>query len=97
MTRLEETQYAVSGIGVVEGADLDFQQPSEAPCRDCGSMVDLTSDIIVNIQRGDGSEASSTMSEADARALLVQVEMMPPPVLCGPHAWVENPMRLPSG
>lgn len=97
MNRHEETQYAVSGVGVIEGADLDFKQPSEAPCRDCGGMVDLTSTIIVNIQKDDGSEAPSTMSEADARSLMMMVGMAPPPVLCSQHLWVENEVVLPRG
>ena len=86
MNRQEETQYQVSGIGVVEGADLDFKQPREAPCRDCGGMVNLESEITVNIVAADGSESESKMAEADARALVTQVGIAPPPVLCDQHA-----------
>lgn len=70
---------------MLAGTDIDFRQPTEAPCAECGGMVDLSSDITVNIVQADGSEAKSRMTEADARALLAQVGMMPPPVLCGRH------------
>jgi len=95
VTRQEVTQYQVSGIGVVEGADLDFKQPLEAPCRDCGGMVDLTSIITVNTVAHDGTETTQEMTEADARALIAQVEIAPPPVLCDQHQWVENEVKLP--
>lgn len=97
MNRQEVTQYQSSGVGVVEGADLDFGQPPEAPCRDCGAMVDLTCEIIVNVIRADGSGAESKMSEANARALLSQVGIGSPPVLCEQHLWTENEVVLPRG
>ncbi len=59
-------------------------------------MVDLTSIITVNIVQADGSESASKMTEADARALIAQVEIAPPPVLCDQHQWIENEVRLPS-
>ena len=97
MSRLEETQYAVGGIGVFEGANLDFAQSTEAPCRDCGGMVDLTTIITVNVLNEDGAESASQMTEANARALMMMVEMAPPPVLCDQHYWTENEVRLPRG
>ncbi|KKL66634.1 hypothetical protein LCGC14_2142990 [marine sediment metagenome] len=96
MNRHEETQYAVSGIGVIEGADMDFKQPHESPCRDCGGMVDLTSEITFSVQNVDGPESESKMTEANARALLMMMGMDPPPVLCSQHYWVENPLVLPT-
>ena len=96
MTRQEETQYAASGIGVVEGAEMDFKQPPKGPCRDCGGMVDLTSEIIFNVQNKDGSESPSKMTEANARALIMMMGIAPPPILCSQHYWVENPLVLPT-
>ena len=80
MNRQEETQYAIGGIGVVEGADTDFKQPQEAPCRDCGGMVDLTSAITFTIQNADGSESPSKMTEANARARLQLLDLVIPGV-----------------
>jgi hypothetical protein len=60
-------------------------------------MVDLTSIITVNIVQVDGSESASKMTEADARALITQVGIAPPPVLCDQHVWVENEVMLPRG
>ena len=97
MTRLTETQYAVSGVGVIEGANLDFKQPLEATCRDCGGMVDLTTIITVNVLNEDGTQSASQMTEANARALLTMLDMAPPPVLCDQHAWIENEVKIPSG
>lgn len=77
------------------GVDIDFAQPLEAPCRDCGKMVDLSSEITFNIVNTDGSESKSRMSEANARALLAQVGIPSPPVLCDQDAWVENEIKLP--
>ena len=97
MNRLEETQYAIGGIGVFEGANLDFAQSTEAPCRDCGGMVDLTSAITFTIQNADGSESPSKMTEANARALMMLMGAAPPPILCDQHYWTENEVRLPRG
>ena len=86
----EATQYGVNGITVLEGANLDFQQPTEFPCDDCGAMVDLSKEIMVsvvtakNIQDGVGG-TETKMTEANARALLAQVGIPPPPVLCDQH------------
>ncbi len=89
MNRQEATQYAASGIGVLAGTNIDFRQPLEAPCVECGSQVDLTSAITVNIVRPDGTEAESEMTEANARVLLMQVGIAPPLVMCGRHEHLE--------
>ena len=79
-------QYMADGVGVLEGAELGFGQPSEFPCEDCGGMVDLTSEITVSITNSEGSVSrQEKMSEADARALLAQLDIPPPPVLCSRH------------
>lgn len=76
MKRLEAVQYQVSGIGVLEGADLSFGQPGAMPCWDCGKMVDLTGLIAVG---------NRYMTEANARALLGVVGFPPPPLMCEEH------------
>jgi hypothetical protein len=78
-------QYQVDGVGVVAGADLDYEGPSAFPCDDCGAMVDLTSEITVKIMEADGSESEEKMTEAAARALLSVVNIPPPPVMCDQH------------
>ena len=80
-----------------EGANLDFTPSTEAPCRDCGGMVGLTTVITVNVLNEDGTESASQMTEANARALLTMLGMSPPPVLCDQHAWIENEVKIPSG
>ena len=95
--RLEVTQYQVSGIGVMAGADLGFAQPLEGPCRDCGVPIDLTGTVMVNVINEDRTETAMEMTEADARALVSKVGIAPPPILCGRHQWTENELRIPSG
>ena len=85
MNRLQATQYQTNGAGVLKGADLNFEQPTEFPCDDCGGMVDLTSVIAVEIQNMDGTMERQEMTEANARALLATVGVPPPPVLCDAH------------
>ena len=85
MNRQEATQYQVDGVGVLEGADVAFEQPTEFPCDECGGMVDLTALITVTIIGRDGVESEQRMSESDARALLTQMGLAPPPVLCDQH------------
>ena len=75
----------MTGVTVLAGANLDFGEPTERPCDECGSMVDLTSPITVTIQEKDGTETVQEMTEADARALLATVSIPPPPVLCDRH------------
>ena len=91
MNHLDSTQYAMSGVGVIPGADLDWGQ-IDLPCAECGEMVDLNTPITVTIVEHDGSESSKEMTEANARALLCQVGLAPPPVMCERHAsLVEEP------
>ena len=78
-------QYEVDGVAVMKGADLNFDQPAEFPCDECGGMVDLSSPITVHIVALDGTETEQVMSEADARALLTTISIPPPPVLCDRH------------
>lgn len=85
MNRVEATQYGADGVAVMAGADVDFQQPQEMPCDDCGGLVDLSSTIKFTVMEADGTESAQEMSEADARALLASVGVPPPPVLCDAH------------
>ena len=80
MNRLQVTQYGVDNIGVLAGADLDFAQPDEQPCAECGGPVDLSALIVVRV-----GEDTKVMSEADARALLATLGIEPPIVLCDQH------------
>ena len=85
MNRQEAVQYQMSGVSVLPNADLDFGQPTEFPCDDCGAMVDLSSMINVAIENRDGTISETEMTEADARALLDIVGIPPPPVMCNQH------------
>lgn len=85
MNRQEAMQAAADGVGVLEGADIDFGQPTELPCADCGAMVNLASVITVTITNVSGPDSATEMTEADARALLAQVGIPPPLVLCNQH------------
>ena len=90
MTRQEATQYSASMVGVVDGADIDWQQPLQAPCEECGGMVDLSTPIKVQlIEVADQSEVFTTMPEAKARQLLAVVGLPAPPVLCDKHERIE--------
>jgi len=85
MKHLESTQYAMSGVGVIAGTDIDWGQ-IDLPCSECGEMVDLSGIITVNIVEQDGTAGESQeMTEANARALLATVGITPPPVLCELH------------
>jgi len=91
VNRVEATQRAVDGIGVIVGADIDWGQ-IDLPCAECGEMVNLNTPITVTIVEHDGSESSKEMTEANARALLAAVGLAPPPVRCDQHAaLVEEP------
>ena len=81
----EATQYGANGVTVLAGANLDFGQPTEFPCDDCGAMVNLGSAITVTINNADGTMSEQRMTEADARAMLVTVGLPPPPVMCERH------------
>ena len=86
MTRQEATQYTADMVGVVDGADIDWHQPLQMPCEECGGMVDLSTPIKVQlIEVADQSEVFTTMPEAEARQLLAEVGLLPPPVLCDQH------------
>ena len=73
----------------MKGADLDFAQPLESPCAECGERVGLTSIITVNVMNEDGTETTTEMTEADARALLMKVDIAPPLVMCERHVHLE--------
>ena len=55
---------------------------NQFPCEECGKMVDLDRLITVSDVDTDGSEVHTTMSEFDARALLDELGIPRPPVLC---------------
>ena len=78
-------QAQLAGVAVTPEADLDFEQADEFPCTDCGAMVDLTGIITVRTIETDGSEREQQMTEANARVLLANVGLPPPPVLCDKH------------
>ena len=86
MNLTEATQMQANGVGVLQGTDLDFEQPLEFPCDDCGEMVDLSRMITVSVVGPDGvTTEQQEMTEANARVLLAQVGLPPPPVLCSRH------------
>ncbi len=78
-------QYGVDGIGVMRGADINFEQPPEAPCEVCGGMVNLESPIDVTVEQANGSMEVERMTEANARALMAMMGIQPPPVMCDEH------------
>ena len=90
MKRIEAMQYSVNGIGVLAGTDIDFQQPTEFPCNECGGIVDLTSPITVRIVNMDGTETEQIVTEADARALLSNTSIPPPPIMCNQHDYDDD-------
>ena len=75
-------QYQADHIGLAEGADTDFGMPLEVACEDCGGMVDLSAEITVQIS---GSESERRLTEANARQLLQEVGIAPPPIMCERH------------
>lgn len=85
MNGREATQYGAAHAGVLKGTDTDFHMPLEAACEECGGAVDLSSQITVCIVAMDGSEAESHMTEANARQLLLEMGVLPPPVMCVRH------------
>ena len=66
-------------------------QGISSPCSVCDEMVDMSSPITVTITEADGSETSEEMSEADARVLMVQGGLPPPPVVCDKHTEYKIP------
>ena len=86
MKQQEAMQYVADGVGVLAGVGLDFEQPPELPCGECGAMVGMTSVITVNVIEADGSQSTQEMTEANARALVATVGLPLPPVLCYQHA-----------
>ena len=90
MTPTEIVQYQADHIGVLEGADTDFGLPTERPCDECGGLVDLSAEITVKITHPDGSETEECMTEANARQLLAEVGVPPPPVMCDQHGAFES-------
>jgi hypothetical protein len=89
VNRVQAVQYQVSGVGVLQGADTEYDGVLEAPCVDCGEVVDLQSAITLRIVEADGSESEQVVSEAAARALLHAVDLPPPPVMCGRHETID--------
>ena len=85
MTRQEVTQMGADNIGVLAGSDLPEAESFQFPCEECGGMVDLSAPIKVTMMEMDGTEVFTTMPEAEARALLAEVGIPPPPVLCDQH------------
>ena len=58
----------------------------EAPCEECGGMVDLSAVItVVTVNVEDGEEMEERMTEANARQLLAEAGIPPPPVMCDRH------------
>ena len=90
MKQREAVQHGVSGIGVLKGADIAFEQPTEFPCDECGGMVDLSSPITVRVVNMDGTETEQIVTEADARALLSNTSIPPPPIMCNRHDYDDD-------
>ena len=84
MTRQEVTQMGADAIGVLPGAETPDYVLLH-PCEECGGMVDLSSPIQVHLVEMDGSDVFTTMPEAEARGLLAEVGIPPPPILCDKH------------
>ena len=79
-------QDQVDHIAVLPGADLDFGMTTEMPCEECGGLVDLTA--LINVSTHDietGEDTVQVMSEANARQLLAEAGLQPPPVMCNRH------------
>ena len=57
----------------------------EFPCEQCGGMVDLEGLITVKLQEADGSVVQTQMPEWEARDLLYDGGLQPPPVICDAH------------
>ena len=78
--------YLASGVGIVKGADTDFGMDDHQPCHICGELVDLTTPITFIVQdEPTGHTVTETMTEANARQLMLQVGVIPPPVTCNKH------------
>lgn len=58
---------------------------SEFPCEECGRLVDLSTLVTVSMNESDGSNVATRMSELEARALLDDLGIPRPPVLCNAH------------
>lgn len=89
MSRQENTQRAVAGIGVLEGVSLDFKASPAAPCQECNAPVPMSDPIEVRVTLTSGRVVTSKMFEADARVLLMQIGLTPPVVMCDRHVHLE--------
>ena len=88
LTRTGWAQQGADNVGIIPGADLPSFGTTQFPCEECGGMVDLTSPIrvrLIDMVDGEESETFTTMPEADARALLGEVGLPQPPVMCDKH------------
>ena len=83
MKHREAVQYQADHVGLIKGADTDFGMPIEMACEDCGDTVDLSAEITVQIV--NVPEAAERMTEANARQLLAELGVAPPPVMCERH------------
>ena len=86
MTRQDVTQDQMNNVAVLPGADIDFGLSLERPCEECGGLVDLSG--LINVSTHDietGEDTLQVMSEADARQLLAEAGIQPPPVMCDRH------------
>ena len=83
MNHLEIVQYHADHVALIEGVDVDFGMPVGVACEECGSMVDLSTQITVRFM--SPAVPAEHMTEANARQLLLEVGVLPPPVMCGRH------------
>ncbi len=86
MKHLEIVQYHADHVALIAGTDVDFGMPVGVACEECGSMVDLSTEINVPFVVGLEREH---MTEANARQLLLEVGIVPPPVMCSRHEGTE--------
>ena len=63
------------------------------PCEECGGMVDLSAVITVSLWETDGSHVETQMTEWEARDLLREEGIPPPPVICDKHERIEIVME----
>ena len=89
MKHQEAVQYQADHVGLIKGTDTDFGMPLEMACEDCGDTVDLSAEITVQIVNAGVS--AERMTEANARQLLQEVGVAPPPVMCERHEEAVKP------
>ena len=83
MARHEETEYLASAIGILSGADIDFDVAPEEPCLYCKTPVNLDTPVsFIFIDEATQHQEMKMIPERDARQLLAQCGLEPPPVLC---------------